>query len=71
MSIKEMHQEVLNKRWPVADVESLLEQFHSMTIEFLHAGKDPVYEDICAAIGFVPIYNESELNGLENQSPEC
>lgn len=36
-------------------LENMLQQFHSMMIEFIHAGKELRYEDICKEIGYTPL----------------
>jgi hypothetical protein len=49
-------------------VEMMLHQFHSMTIEFLHNGQEPRYDDICKSIGYTPIeidYDKMEHIGID------
>lgn len=47
-------------------VELILEQFHTMMIEFMHNGQALKYEDICKEIGYTPI----EIEYPEPNEPE-
>lgn len=53
-------------------ITTIMKQYHSMMIEFMHSGRDLIFEDICQNIGFLSYEpEENEPDSWDNVNIGC